>query len=83
MHLRFVRNAKCSGAGLRFSGVIRSRFDWMNTSWTPCLRFVRQSVLALDRSFGDGKDQADEKAALRQLERVSYAPGVAAVGFDS
>jgi len=55
----------------------------MNTSWTPCLRFVRQSVLALDRSFGDGKDQADEKAALRQLERVSYAPGVAAVGFDS
>ena len=83
MHLRFVRNAKCSGSGLRFRGVIRSRFDWMNTSWTRCLRFVRQSVLALDRCFGDGKDEADEKAALRQLERVRYAAGVAAVGSGS
>src|SRR5437867_300514 len=61
MHLRFVRNAKCSGSGLRFRGVIRSRFDWMNTSWTRCLRFVRQSVLGLDCCFGDGKDEADEK----------------------
>ena len=83
MHLRFVRNAKCSGAGLRFRGVIRRRFDWMNTSWTRCLSFVRQSVLALDRGFGDGKDEANEKAALRRLERVSYAAGVAAGGFDS
>ena len=64
-------------AGLRFRGVIRSRFDWMNTSWTRCLRFVRQSVLAPDRCFRDGKDEADEKAALRQLERVSYAAEVA------
>jgi len=55
----------------------------MNTSWTRCLSFVRQSVLALDRGFGDGKDEANEKAALRRLERVSYAAGVAAGGFDS
>jgi len=38
---------------------------------------VRQSVLAPDRCFRDGKDEADEKAALRQLERVSYAAEVA------
>jgi len=84
LDLRFVGNAKCSGAGLRFPGFIRSRFDWMNTSWTRCLRFVRQWVLTFYRGFPEPRsDEADEKAALRRLERVSYAAGVAAVGFGS
>jgi len=82
LDLRFVGNAKCSGAGLRFPGFIRSRFDRMNTSWTRCLRFVRQWVLTFYRRFPEPRsNEADEKAALRRLERVSYAAGVAAVGF--